>query len=311
MNMEVMLKPNQCQLLLNKHKTLQTKYIQARDLFEKQLQSYIKDYTLERRLTERYRERLVCRKKELHIQRVQSAMEAKQIAEIELERTKSAPVHKSKTPSPIRHIGKRSRGLFITEMDDDKIYRLPTIAQKKDQKQAFFEGLSRPKSKAPKEEKSKTEPIHLGDKRFVTLPMKSEAALAGEKLREENQELLLEKVKTFVEEMKEFNRKPQTHDEASESLGSSKSRTITPLVAKRYCTFSVDMLKIETAFDEFCRTNSKEDLHKMMKMAAKLKANVALARNQSLVPTIGAFRSSRAFKRLTTRYDSTVPCEGD
>ncbi|XP_041368395.1 uncharacterized protein LOC121382836 [Gigantopelta aegis] len=312
MNVEVMLKPNQCQLLLNKHKTLHTKYMQARDLFEKQLQSYIKDYTLERRLTDRYREKLTSRKRELTQQRVQSAFEARQMAEVELQRIKSAPITKSKTPSPIRHIGKRSRGLFITEIDDDKIYRLPSISQKKDKKQAFFEGLSRPKSKPKQDEKQKTEPESLGEKRYITLPIKSEATLTAEKQAEEMQGALLEKVKSFVEEIREFNRKPPPHEEStSESLSSAKSRGITPLVAKRYSTFTVDMQKIETAFDDFCKTNSKEDLQKMMKLAAKLKSNVALARNQSLVPTIGAFKSSRAFKRLTKRYDSSQPCEGE
>ncbi len=53
LNVEVMLSPSHSQLLYNKHKTLGTHYHKQVELYEKQINTMIKDITVEKRLMER------------------------------------------------------------------------------------------------------------------------------------------------------------------------------------------------------------------------------------------------------------------
>ena len=83
LNIEVMLAPLRSTLLLNKHKTLDTKFDQEKSLYERQKDACLKDFVVEKRLIERRRQKLLRRKKELMDARAKSAMEAKEAEEKE------------------------------------------------------------------------------------------------------------------------------------------------------------------------------------------------------------------------------------
>ncbi|RUS80447.1 hypothetical protein EGW08_011816 [Elysia chlorotica] len=78
LNIEVMLAPLRSTLLLNKHKTLDTKFEQEKSLYARQKDACLKDFIVEKRLIERRRQKLLRRKKELVDARAKSAMEAKE-----------------------------------------------------------------------------------------------------------------------------------------------------------------------------------------------------------------------------------------
>ena len=83
LNIEVMLAPLRSTLLLNKHKTLDTKFDQEKSLYARQKDACLKDFIVEKRLIERRRQKLLRRKKELFDARAKSAMEAKEEEEAE------------------------------------------------------------------------------------------------------------------------------------------------------------------------------------------------------------------------------------
>ncbi|GFR90942.1 hypothetical protein ElyMa_004316100 [Elysia marginata] len=83
LNIEVMLAPLRSTLLLNKHKTLDTKFEQEKSLYARQKDACLKDFVVEKRLIERRRQKLLRRKKELFDARAKSAMDAKEDEEKE------------------------------------------------------------------------------------------------------------------------------------------------------------------------------------------------------------------------------------
>ncbi|XP_005091893.1 uncharacterized protein LOC101849432 [Aplysia californica] len=95
LNIEVMLAPLRSTLLLNKHKTLDTKYDKEKALFERQKDACIKDFVVEKRLIERRRQKLNKRKKDILAEtRAKSALEKEDTTVTEAvnqERSYSAP----------------------------------------------------------------------------------------------------------------------------------------------------------------------------------------------------------------------------
>lgn len=103
LNIEVMLAPLRSTLLLNKHKTLDTKYDKEKALYERQRDACIKDYILETRLIERRRQKIINRKKELQSEaRSKSAVEKDEQIKpsSNQERSNSAPIEgRTQTPT--------------------------------------------------------------------------------------------------------------------------------------------------------------------------------------------------------------------
>ena len=95
-------------------------------------------------------------------------------------------------------------------------------------------------------------------------------------------------------------RAPSTPGGASSSLARG-STPHTPVVARRYNTWSVDQGELLAAFDQFCLAQSRDELARVVRLAAKMKAGVRVTRNQSIVPSMAAFRGTRAFKALVGR----------
>ncbi|XP_071096873.1 uncharacterized protein [Haliotis cracherodii] len=310
MNVEVMLSPNHSQLLFNKHKTLGTQYIKEVDLYQKQISTLVKDITVEKRLMARYHTRLVSRQKELIVQRSHSAQEMRRLQQLDMkDRSRSAPVGSSRGSSPPRPLGRKSRGVFLTEIEEDKMSKLPALPSKRKKIQTIVvlpKTLEKPKPK-PK-------PPNLGPKRFVTFgerpPSDSESEESEEEEAPETAYPLEEKIKNFLDEVKSFNEKPvpkrqlQGSAELFRYLKENESAPTSP-VGKRYNTLTLDRQRLETAFDSFCKSKSREDLVKMMRLAAKMKANVAQARNTPMVPTMSAMKSSRAF--LSMKANAASP----
>ncbi|GFN90219.1 hypothetical protein PoB_001672500 [Plakobranchus ocellatus] len=99
LNIEVMLAPLRSTLLLNKHKTLDTKFDQETSLYERQKEACIKDFVVETRLIERRRQKLLRRKRELMDARAKSAMEAKQEEERRAEEAAQQAANQNRSSS--------------------------------------------------------------------------------------------------------------------------------------------------------------------------------------------------------------------
>ena len=113
LNIEVMLAPLRSTLLMNKHKTMETKFEQAKSYLERQRVSCLKDYTVERRMIERRKNKINKRKKELfEDRRVRSVLEAEEEKEEEEDSTQAAgPERSFSAPTGNRDYGsRRSRG---------------------------------------------------------------------------------------------------------------------------------------------------------------------------------------------------------
>lgn len=110
------------------------------------------------------------------------------------------------------------------------------------------------------------------------------------------------KVRAFIDDINDFTIARRLGKETKKKPelwpGARKQEVATPLVAKRYSTWSVDHSALLSAFDQFCNVQTPEELTRAMRLASKLKASVKITRNQSIVPSIATFRSTRAFKTL-------------
>ena len=110
------------------------------------------------------------------------------------------------------------------------------------------------------------------------------------------------KVRAFLDDINDFTVARRLGKETKKKPDlwpmAPKPEVTTPLVAKRYNSWSVDHSALLSAFDQFCSVQTPEELSRVMRLATKLKASVKVTRNQSIVPSIATFRSTRAFKTL-------------
>nr|KAG5686806.1 hypothetical protein BaRGS_013126 [Batillaria attramentaria] len=125
---------------------------------------------------------------------------------------------------------------------------------------------------------------------------------------------LEEKVRVFLSDIENFSARTHSEREANREawLAMTKRRrndVAMPLVAKRYNTWQVDQAQLLAAFDDFCQNQTVEGLTRAMRIAAKMKASVKVTRNQSIVPSIATFKSTRAFKALLNRQAERATIE--
>ncbi|KAL8597532.1 hypothetical protein ACOMHN_033403 [Nucella lapillus] len=137
------------------------------------------------------------------------------------------------------------------------------------------------------------------------------------KTKQDPKDTVLEaKVRAFIDDIKDFttDRKlgKTPKNQRSEGFALFERRceppspAKTPLVAKRYNAFSVEQTELLSAFEQFCNVQTPEELTKAMRLASKLKANVKVTRNQSIVPSIATYKSTRAFKTLNSRDSNNM-----
>ncbi|KAK6195995.1 hypothetical protein SNE40_001306 [Patella caerulea] len=324
LNIEAMLAPTRSQLLVNKHKSYGARAATDKDLYEKQKVTRLKDYVIEKRMMERRKQRINKRKREIYIDRSHSVVSSRNRDDDDVEtksnlsdsqllkmkssacsmRSKTSSVasksstHYPRLPAQPRCSSLQAlntenmeitcedidNGVFITELirNDSKLPTVPKSAQEiRDQR-----------LRGPHVAYSKERNVSFASIRDDHHHGKSKYFDSNRRIKP-----LQSRIEEFLVDQKSFNEDPKQKSSISawDNIGRNKNKQ---LVANKLSNLTLDKTTLEGAFDHFCEENSKENYHKMVKMATKLKARVAIARNQSWIPSMATFKSSKTFLRV-------------
>ena len=313
-NVEVMLAPTKATLLSNKHKTLATKCDSMKRNFDKERDAVLKDIMIERRMMERKKQEIHRRQSEIFFKKAlkEPSVASTKDSEISSKRLGSAPISNTRAPSGYSDYSNTS--FFLTDLrhpdhhQSDGDGRISAYSEgPSGRNSAYSEAntmtstnvstrgsyLKSPYFAVPSQSRN------TDAKRSSKAPPKSvrfqDSACADDnpsQLFSRVSDLSLEeKIKQFIRKQEDFNTKPLRRP-VSEPV----RRHEPPVVAKRYKSLKLDKLEIEKAFDAFCDRKNIDELHKLIKLSTKLKANVRMARNQSIMPSFAAFRAAKAFK---------------
>ncbi|XP_062617314.1 uncharacterized protein LOC134279018 [Saccostrea cucullata] len=323
-NVEMMLAPLHAQLLASKHKALSTRCSTVKQIYDKERDTMVKNINIEKRMMERKKNAILQRKSEIAFKRLSSAKSdptdtrCHTIPDINTKRGKSAP--------PILgDVMQKQSEFFLTEVQnmDMKGNNLNSeqIGGRKGSVSEPFHTVSSSRNSV---KSSVTLPYFTGihptsrieSPRYLTT---GTTQMQGKSVRfedtdeeERNSEILFEKinyarlqqkVKTFVNEQDNFNKRPTGYTLnfrakqrfAYNPFNKNNGKKQQPLVAKKSTKLSLDKSELERAFDKFCQNKTKDNLHSMMKMATKQKASIRIARDQSIVPAIAVKRSANKF----------------
>lgn len=329
MNVEMMLAPLHAQLLASKHKALSTRCNTIKLIYEKEKDTMVKNINIEKRLMERKKTAILKRKSEIAFKRLSSAksdptnMRCRTITDVQPKRGKSAP--------PVLSEAKQTGAeVFLTEVKNmgnansepgdrrrgslAEVYH-PVSSSRNSFKSSvtlpyFTGGQSTSRNETPRH--ITTSGSHLRGK-SVRFEDDDEDGRHSDILFEKiNYARIQEKVKTFVHEQDDFNRRPpgyrlnfRTRQRLlSDPLGIQNGYQ-PPLIAKKSAKLSLDKDELEKAFDKFCENQSKDNLQAMMKMATKQKASLRIARDQSIVPAIAALRTAHKFRAVLNKNNAS------
>ena len=334
---EVMLFPIRNNLLMNKHKTLNTKCRNEKFLYEKEKDAVLKNITIEKRIMVRKKDAYTRRRSEIKLQRAQSADTA-----LQPKVSKTIPKNNDtkrglSAPAKIGWAEKDSdckRGsLFMTEVHPPASAE-PRLRNTESRTGNFgiqspFSEI-RPPTASEDNFSTATGPasnVRQSSRRIIsptsskpsTRRAKSVRFKAGysksahDEFNDENDNerplSLDERVKLFNQNQTDFNTRPNSYTSNRSYSFRTETRskpTKDPIVAKRYNSMHLDTNSLETAFNSFCLDRSKGEFEKLVRMASKMRASVNVARNQSIVPTMATFKGTRAFKNLLNKPDSPV-----
>ncbi|KAK3088907.1 hypothetical protein FSP39_025287 [Pinctada imbricata] len=321
-NVEVMLSPSKSTLLSNKHKALASKCDNVKRNYEKERDAVLKDIMIEKRLMERKRQEILRRRSEINLKKL--SRESSAISSVGSEsrlskRIASAP--STSGASSVTGSDHQSGSFFITEFKSHSSAHAPPYQPESEDQSGRISAYSDANSLASTNISTRGSFLRSpyfsipsvstkfdskgGDtKRTSKLPPKSvrfeESAIGDQSERELftriNGMTLNDRIKTFNKAQEEFNNRPVIINRLNRPK-SEPVRNSQPLVAKRYRSLRLDTEEIEKAFDNFCERKNVDELHKLMKLASKLKANVRLARNTSLMPSMAALKAAKMFKK--------------
>ena len=113
-----------------------------------------------------------------------------------------------------------------------------------------------------------------------------------------------ERIKQFLDSQSDFNTR---FPDPRKIRGTPSASSTSSNLAKRYSGLTLKVSQLELAFDKFCGNSSDEGFQKLVRYASKMKANVKMARNSSLVPTMASIRTSKVFKDGTLVPNAWIP----
>ena len=113
-----------------------------------------------------------------------------------------------------------------------------------------------------------------------------------------------ERIKQFLDSQSDFNAR---FPDPRKIRGTPSPSSTSSNLAKRYSGLTLKVSQLELAFDKFCGNSSDEGFQKLVRYASKMKANVKMARNSSLVPTMASLRTSKVFKDGTLVPNAWIP----
>lgn len=281
-NVELMMAPGRGQLLYNKHKSLNTKCEQEHFNLEREKESFLKSYKTDQRMMERRKESYV-KKKDLIARRSHTSSRRSSLS---TPGCVSAPPNLESDLTTLH-----SRLAFITELKARE-------SKSADPRTTFLEKPSHPRylqlealdinSRQPSAcSRSATpgKPFLTRNKSVRFLPSGNTCPHSKKDAEEDEEEEhrilpVDERIKKFLVAQNEFNNRDAT---------TMVVRPIRPLfnppkITRKIKAFSVNLNKLEDAFDDFCNDGSSDGLQKLVRYAAKLKASVRLARNSQIMP---------------------------
>jgi len=321
MNIEVMLATSRNQLLMSKHKTLASNCDNAKRLFERERESTLKRFVTDKRAVERKKHALLRRRSDILLKRVSSGSQIENtnrkraITNVNETRGNSAPARiawdKSRTDSdPSIFLTEVTKSTALSEENYSKKpmsirsesvkYSTINPNMRSDNKSASQVSVSSRMVISPfgsKKSAYRSKSVRFDDKCRTSENTPSERPLS---YCFSSQSAISDRVREFVQSQGEFNEKlPITFRQRGKEGAYKK-----PLIAKKNTGFSYDINSLENAFDKFCLNRNKDEFQKLVRMASKMKNNLKLARNQSIVPTLAAYKTSKSFKNLLLSNNS-------
>lgn len=283
-NVEFMIAPAKSQLLYNKHKGLKTKYEQESIYLEREKDSFLKAFKTEQRLMERRKDMYSKRRNDIIMRRASGDVRRRWSISGRI----SAPARlEQDLPT-----GSKTSETFITEISTRE-------SKSAGARIAFVKNVQ------PLESSQIVPPI-MPDIRTVSpcvsmrtntpgkpylLREKSvhfqnnETETKDESNEKPSQELPIEeRIKLFLNKQAEFNKRGPTTATRKIQAFTESTR---PLV-KKVSGLNLNMVNLESAFDEFCTDSSPDGLNKLVKYATKMKACARNARNSQIMPTYAA-----------------------
>ncbi|CAC5424129.1 unnamed protein product [Mytilus coruscus] len=283
-NIEFMVNPSHNQLLFNKHKTLASKCDKVKRLYDKELKTSQKNFVVDMRMMERKKSALERRQSEIKTSKHSQEFTKKSskprsgnnnVPNTNIIRGQSAPPNIDSA--------------FMTEVDqfdgEDNYSNVSPVSRAKTIN-AWY--ASTPDTSRPSTQKQSSSAYKS--------TTRQKSVRFDERITEDSCEPSIRRnvnnrVKIFLEEQKNFNKRPLIYN------GRFKS-TSSPAVAKRYTSTKLDTDTLMHAFNNLCLDNSVENFKKLSSMASRVKSNHKLARNTSLVPTVATLKTSRRFKEI-------------
>lgn len=286
-NIELMISPARSQLLYNKHKGLKTKYEQLESNLDREKESYLRSFKTNLRLMERKKETYSKRRNTIILRNAfaerrrsnlggrssaPARLEADLVGSSEVKPTFVTEVNLRESKSADPRMTLMSRNPELTTLLP--LQRADTLD--------FRNGSPCTTNRSPSAGKPFLE--RKKSVRFERLTPGCRRGAKGDEnapIEEDMSPLPIEdRIKRFIKSQGEFNKR-----NTAEKTNLVDSRKLQPIIQRSLNgTLSVNLNKLETAFDEFCVDGSDEGLHQMVRYAARLKASVRNAQNSSIMP---------------------------
>ncbi|CAG2255702.1 unnamed protein product [Mytilus edulis] len=281
-NIEFMVNPSHNQLLFNKHKTLASKCDKAKRLYDKELKTSQKNFVVDMRMMER---------KKSALERRQSEIKTRKHSQEFIKKSSKPRSGNNNVPDSNIIRGQSAPpnidSAFMTEVDhfsrdDDESYYNVSPISRGTTINAWY--ASTPDASRPSTQKQSSSAYKSSTRK--------KSVRFDDRITENSCESHVNnRVKIFLEEQKNFNRRPLIYNGRFKSASS-------PAVAKRCMSTKLDTDTLMHAFNDLCLNNSVENFKKLSSVASRVKSNYKLARNTSLVPAHAALKTSRRFKEI-------------
>ncbi|KAL4219574.1 hypothetical protein ACF0H5_022148 [Mactra antiquata] len=284
-NVELMIAPARSQLLFNKHKGLKTKYEQVSQNLDREKDSFMRSYKTDQRLMEMKKERYSKRRNDIIQKRANTD-----------------------------YLGRRRSSLPVNLFSDNKfenafITELPTRESKSAGARIHFQSHTPTlRDKTPEHTRPSLLPV-TPDMRIVSACSTARSATPGKPFLQreksvrfehldskEDEKHVCEHIKSRVvfnvpieERIKDFLNKQNNFNTSPASamlprLPGEKKYDAKQFLVKRPSALKLNLVKLESAFDDFCSENGTDGFQKLVKYASKMKASVRNARNSILEP---------------------------
>lgn len=286
-NIEFMIAPARSQLLYNKHKGLKTKYDQVSHNLDKEKESYMRSYKTDQRLMERKKETFSKRRNDIIQKRAMTDYLGRRRSSLPINFPNpqednmfitSVPTRESQSAGPRIHFQSQTPITpILREPSPDRTKHLNPITPDI----RGVSACSTPRSATPGKpflQREKT--VHFD---VINTNMDCNHVCEHIKSRIVFNVSIEDRIKQFLDKQHHFNTNPAptklprlSRDLSTDSKRSSERKQST--------VENLNLVNLESAFDEFCADDSADGLQKLVKYASKMKASARIARHSIISP---------------------------